>query len=45
MKALRRIPRARDAYRTIGLVSLEMLKKRGAGAAAINRVRTLLEEK
>ncbi|MBN1937987.1 MAG: DUF2520 domain-containing protein [Candidatus Aminicenantes bacterium] len=45
LKALRRIPRAREAYRTVGLASLDLLKKRGAGAGSIKRLRALLEGK
>ncbi len=45
LKALRRVPRARAAYRTVGLASLELLKKRGAAAGSIKRLRALLEEK
>ena len=45
LKALKRIPRAREAYRTIGLAALELLKKRGAAASSIKRLRALLEEK
>ncbi len=45
LRALRRIPRAREAYRTIGLATLELLKKRGAAASSVKRLRALLEEK
>ncbi|MCX6567047.1 MAG: DUF2520 domain-containing protein [Candidatus Aminicenantes bacterium] len=45
LRALRRVPRAREAYRTIGLTTLELLKKRGAAASSIKRLRALLEEK
>jgi predicted short-subunit dehydrogenase-like oxidoreductase (DUF2520 family) len=45
LKALRRVPRAREAYRTAGLETLELLKKRGVAAGSIKRLRSLLEEK
>jgi predicted short-subunit dehydrogenase-like oxidoreductase (DUF2520 family) len=45
LKALRRVPQAREAYRTIGGAALELLKKRGAAASSIKRLRALLEEK
>ncbi len=45
LRALRRVPGARAAYRTVGLASLELLKKRGAEAGSIKRLRILLEEK
>ncbi|MHB8053873.1 MAG: Rossmann-like and DUF2520 domain-containing protein [Candidatus Aminicenantales bacterium] len=45
LRALRRVPRAREAYRTIGLAAMELLKKRGAAASSIKRLRALLEEK
>lgn len=45
LKALKRIPQAREAYRTIGRAALELLKEQGATASAIKRLRILLEEK
>lgn len=45
LKALRHVPRAREAYRTVGLEALELLKKRGVAAGPIRRLRSLLEEK
>ena len=45
MRALRRVPRAREAYRAIGLEALELLKKRGIPDARIKRLRALLEGK
>jgi predicted short-subunit dehydrogenase-like oxidoreductase (DUF2520 family) len=45
LKALRRVPQAREAYRTVGLEALELLKKRGVAAGPIRRLRSLLEEK
>jgi predicted short-subunit dehydrogenase-like oxidoreductase (DUF2520 family) len=45
LRALRRVPRAREAYRSIGLASLELLKRRGATTSSIKRLRALLEGK
>jgi predicted short-subunit dehydrogenase-like oxidoreductase (DUF2520 family) len=45
LRALRSVPRAREAYRSIGLAALELLKRRGAAATSIKRLRALLEEK
>jgi predicted short-subunit dehydrogenase-like oxidoreductase (DUF2520 family) len=45
LEALRRVPRARDAYRLVGLEALELLKRRGAPAGSVRRLRSLLEGK
>jgi len=45
IRALKRVPGAGEAYRSIGLSALGLLKKRGIDPAAIKRLRALLEEK
>jgi len=45
LRALRRVPGAREVYRVIGLSAMGLLKKRGASAASLKRLRSLLAEK